>query len=98
MDADMRSIFANAASVELTTRNAPRFEHPWTSAFPDLETLIWDWAFAMHTLFRLFGDIQFRTSDLTTETYPPLPVRPRLLGRLRTWHLPGRHPDPRARK
>ena len=29
----------------------------------------------MHTLFRLFGDIQFRTSDLTTETYPPLPVR-----------------------
>jgi len=29
----------------------------------------------MHTLFRLFGDIQFRPSELTTETYPPLPVR-----------------------
>ena len=75
MDADMRSIFANAASLELTTRNAARFQRPWTSAFPDLETLIWDWAFAVHTLFRLFGDIQFRPSELTTETYPPLPVR-----------------------
>ena len=75
MDADMRSIFAHAASIELTTRNAARFEHPWSSAFPDLETQIWDWAFAMHTFFRLFGDIQFRTSELTTETYPPLPVR-----------------------
>jgi hypothetical protein len=75
MDADMRSIIANAASLELTTRNAARFQHPWTSALPDLETLIWDWAFAMHTFFRLFGDIQFRPSELTTETYPPLPVR-----------------------
>ncbi len=75
MDADMRSIFANAASLELTNRNAARLLNPWTSAFPDLETLIWDWAFAMHTLFRLFGDIQFRPSELTTDTYPPLPVR-----------------------
>lgn len=75
MDADMRSIRAIAASLELTQRNAARFKRPWTSAVPDLETLIWDWAFAMHTLFRLFGDIQFRPSDLTTDAYPPLPVR-----------------------
>ena len=75
MDADMRSIRAMAASLELTNRNATRFQRPWTSSLPDLETLIWDWAFAMHTLFRLFGDIQFRTSELTTQAYPPLPVR-----------------------
>jgi hypothetical protein len=75
MDADMRSIRAMAASLELTNRNAARFQRPWTSAVPDLETLIWDWAFAMHTLFRLFGDIEFRPSELTRDDYPPLPVR-----------------------
>ncbi len=75
VDADTRSIFAAAASLELTSRNADQFQHPWASAPPNLETLIWDWAFALHTLFRLFGDIQFRPEELAANTYPPLPVR-----------------------
>ncbi len=98
MDADMRSIFASEASLELTTRNAAPIQHPLTSASFDLETLIWDWAFAMHTLFRLFGDIQFRPSELTTETYPPLPVRRAIARATAYLAFAMRDPTPRARK
>ena len=75
MDADMRSIFANAASLELTSRDPSCLQPPWRSSPATLESLIWDWAFATHTLFRLFGDVQFRPSELTKDDYPPLPVR-----------------------
>ena len=78
MDADMRLIFANAAPFELTSLGMPPvFEHPWAFRLT-LESGDTDLGIGLSRctlLFRLFGDIQFRTSELATDTYPPLPVR-----------------------
>jgi hypothetical protein len=76
--ADMRSVISRIASLKLTyighaSGNSEIF--PWLDSNPSEAHLIFDWAFAMNLLFRLFGDVRFNTSQLATNPYPPLPLR-----------------------
>jgi hypothetical protein len=40
-----------------------------------VEEELFDWAFAMNVVFRLFGDIQFNRDTAGSSRYPPLPIR-----------------------
>jgi hypothetical protein len=73
--ADMRSVHSAIQSLKLL-HEIFKLEKPrWADSPPSEGLQIFGWAFAMNTLFRLFGDIRFNPSQLETETYPPLPLR-----------------------
>jgi hypothetical protein len=73
--ADMRSVYSRIASLKLTL-SAPNLEQPsWTDSPQRLDKMLFDWAFGMNSLFRLFGDRQFSSSELAMNAYPPLPLR-----------------------
>jgi hypothetical protein len=76
--ADMRSVFSRIESIKLShiayASNASKFPS-WLDSNPSEARLIFDWAFAMNSLFRLFGDVRFNSSQLATNSYPPLPLR-----------------------
>jgi hypothetical protein len=75
-DADRRSIWSCVASIELTLATPNLANAPWLpSRRLGLTDLIFDWAFAINSLFRLFGDKRFNPGDLETEVYPPHPLR-----------------------
>ena len=73
--ADTRSVFSGIASVQLTHAMPNLEKPPWDSSPLRPETMIFDWAFAMNSLFRLFGDSRFSSSELATTVHPPLPIR-----------------------
>jgi len=73
--ADTRSVFSGIASIQLTHAMPNLERRPWANSPPRPETMIFDWAFAMNSLFRLFGDSRFNSSGLARMTYPPLPIR-----------------------
>lgn len=77
-DADRRSVFARCHSMVGTARHAGDKFPPWTTAPPPDIAWQFDWAFAVNTLFRLFGDTRFSGSDLNAEPYPPLSLRRRM--------------------
>ena len=71
--ADTRSVFSTIASLKLTHEALVKpawLDSPWNES-----QLIFDWAFAMNSLFRVFGDVRFDSSQLATNSYPPLPIR-----------------------
>ena len=75
LDADSRSVLARIASAHNTFHKNPNGMKPeWANE--ELSILDWhfDWAFAVSTVFRLFGDRRFRKEDLL-DSYPPFPVR-----------------------
>ena len=75
-DADRRSVWSSVASIELTLATPNLRRPPWLpSGQRGLSDLIFDWAFPMNSLFRLFGDKRFNPADLETNAYPPLPLR-----------------------
>jgi hypothetical protein len=73
--ADTRSVFSSIASIKLAYATPNREVPPWASSPLTVERMIFDWAFAMNSLFRLFGDSRFNSSELATTAYPPLPMR-----------------------
>ena len=74
-DADQRSFFARLGSMGSTATIPGQGAPPWLNAPPRLEQLVFDCAFSVNSLFRIFGDIRFAGSDLTAASYPPLPLR-----------------------
>lgn len=74
-DADCRSVAARCHSMLGTANSAGDNFPPWATAPLAADAWQFDWAFAVNTLFRLFGDPQFAGSDLTAQPYPPLPLR-----------------------
>jgi len=78
-DADARSFHARLGSMA-STAAAPGLGAPsWLHTPPTLEQLVFDCAFSVNSLFRIFGDIRFAGSDLTAASYPPLPLRRAML-------------------
>ena len=78
MQANMRSVFSRIESIKLTynAHKSDNLKFPsWLDSNPSESHLIFDWAFAMNSFFRLFGDVRFNTSQLTANSYPPLPLR-----------------------
>lgn len=77
-DADRRSVLARCYSMMNTALHVgDKFPHWATSPLP-AEAWQFDWAFAVNTLFRLFGDARFSGIDLNAQPYPPLPLRRRM--------------------
>ena len=74
-DADLRSVISRIASLKLTHTTPNLDQPPWTDSPRAPGHLLFDWAFSMNSLFRLFGDNRFNASDLTVANYPPLPLR-----------------------
>jgi hypothetical protein len=74
-DADMRTVASGCQSIELTLKTPNLDNPPWLPQRPDLGALLFDWAFAMNSFFRLFGDSRFNAPDLKTLTHPPPPLR-----------------------
>lgn len=81
-DADSRSIAARCHSalgtVLLHQKAGDKFP-PWATAVLPPEAWQFDWAFAVNTLFRLFGDARFSGVDLSAQPYPPLALRRKLV-------------------
>lgn len=77
VQADMRSVFSRIGSLWLThiANASGNLKTSWLNSNPSEAHLIFDWAFAMNLLFRLFGDVRFNASQLVTSSYPPLPLR-----------------------
>jgi hypothetical protein len=74
-DADCRSVVSAVDTVRLmSTRTAPVIA-PWSASRLEAGDLLFDWSFAMNSLFRLFGDVRFTGASLPTVPYPPLPLR-----------------------
>lgn len=74
-DADERSVRARCHSALGTANQAGQTFPPWSdSPLPDVAWQF-DWSFAVNSLFRLFGDSRFSGKDLSSESYPPLPMR-----------------------
>ncbi len=75
--ADMRSVFSRIGSLWLThiANTSGNLKPSWLNSNLSEAHLIFDWAFAMNLLFRLFGDVRFNASQLATSSYPPLPLR-----------------------
>lgn len=75
--ADLRSVFSRIGSIRLTfiAGESGNLKASWLDSNPSEAHLIFDWAFAMNLLFRLFGDVRFNASQLVTSSYPPLPLR-----------------------
>jgi hypothetical protein len=73
----MRSVFSRIGSLRLTyiASESGDLKVSWLNSNPSEAHLIFDWAFAMNLLFRLFGDVRFNASQLVTSSYPPLPLR-----------------------
>jgi hypothetical protein len=74
-DADRRAVIFGLASIANTVGNPIGVQPPWLASPPTFDDLVFDWSFVVNTIFRLFGDIRFHPSDLTTTIYPPLPLR-----------------------
>jgi hypothetical protein len=74
-DADRRAVMFGLVSIANTVGNPIAARPPWLVSPPTFDDLVFDWSFVVNTIFRLFGDIRFHPSDLTTTVYPPLPLR-----------------------
>lgn len=77
-DADRRSVFARCHSMLGTAHIAGDTFPSWATSPLPAEAWQFDWAFAVNTLFRLFGDARFSGIDLNAQPYPPLPLRRRM--------------------
>jgi hypothetical protein len=77
-DADRRSILARCFSLFQTAKNNTGQTLPWTDNPVTVESMQFDWAFAVNVLFRLFGDKNFDGSNLEATAYPPMPLRRRM--------------------
>jgi hypothetical protein len=71
----MRSVFSGIESLQLVHTTSDLQKPLWAESAPSEGRLIFDWALAMNSLFRLFGDARFNSSQLATKSYPPLPLR-----------------------
>jgi hypothetical protein len=78
-DADQRSFIARLGSMRSTASIPGQGAPPWLNVPPSLEQLVFDCAFSVNSLFRIFGDIRFAGSDLNVASYPPLPLRRAML-------------------
>jgi hypothetical protein len=58
-DADRRSVIARAYSMHETAQHIGDQSPPWATAPRLAEAWQYDWAFAVNTIFRLFGDPRF---------------------------------------
>ena len=77
-DADRRSVYARCYSLFQTATLNSGQTLPWSTRPITVESLQFDWAFAVNVLFRLFGDRPFAGIDLDLESYPPLALRRRM--------------------
>ena len=73
--ADRRAVIFGLVSIANTVGNPIAARPPWLASPPTFDDLVFDWSFVVNMIFRLFGDIRFHPSDLTTTIYPPLPLR-----------------------
>lgn len=78
-DADQRSFLARLGSIDLINRTSGLDTPPWLNTPPGIEQMLFDCAFAVSSLCRLFGDIRFAGADLTADEYPPWPMRRAIL-------------------
>lgn len=75
VEADSRSIISRLESVRLTLHTLGRQVPSWSSEPAGFKSLLFDCAFSINALFRNFGDVRFTGSDLSSASYPPLPLR-----------------------
>jgi hypothetical protein len=77
IQADFRSIYSRIHSFKLTVDD--KGQPPWSDAPLSARQALFNFAFSLNVLFRIFGDVRFDSLILESESYPPLPLR-RALG------------------
>ena len=75
MQADLRSVIAGVQSLKQRHEAFQNRSPEWSDKPSSERHLIFNWAFAMNTLFRLFRDSQFDPSQIEASPYPPLTLR-----------------------
>lgn len=73
--ADMRSVQSGISSIKLIHGVKDPTPPAWSDAPLNVSHLIFLWAVATNTFFRLFGDARFDPSHLATQSYLPLALR-----------------------
>ncbi len=74
MDADQRSFISRLGSASLTL-DLPNARLPWFPNGIDLAGMVFDVSFAIHSMFRMFGDQAIAGFDLGMRTHPPFALR-----------------------
>jgi hypothetical protein len=77
--ADLRSLASGMASIKLTYESHNLDIPGWAKSPQAPGLLIFHWAFAVNSLFRLLGDGRFNPTNLAGESYPPTPMRRAML-------------------
>jgi hypothetical protein len=75
VDADERSVIAGMSTIQLLLAGDTALIPGWSRSPIEGKDLLFDWGFAVNSLFRLFGDVRFTGEDLPTTSHPPLPLR-----------------------
>ena len=73
--ADQRSVRSGIAAAKLMHEAMEAHQRPWASSGEAPGDMLFHWAIAINSLFRLFGDGRFSASELAGRNYPPLPLR-----------------------
>lgn len=74
-DADRRAVIFGLVAITNTVGNPSASQPSWLASPPTFNDFVFDWSFVVNTVFRLFGDMRFHASELSTNYYPPLPLR-----------------------
>jgi hypothetical protein len=73
--ADMRAVLSRIASLQLNHAKENPAPAPWSARPLSESHFIFLWAFAMNSLFQLFGDVRFNPQSVAPQSYPPLSLR-----------------------
>jgi hypothetical protein len=75
MDADTAGACDGIGTILRKTGNINLVSPPWRQFYVNPSTASFAWCFAVHSLFRLFGDERFLGADLGKALYPPVRLR-----------------------
>jgi len=75
MDADSAGACDGMRTILRKTANLHSVGPPWRQFYASPETAFFAWSFAVHSLFRIFGDEPFLGLDLKNAIYPPIRLR-----------------------
>jgi hypothetical protein len=95
--ADLRSLSSAMASLKLTFELPSRPTPPWAMERETPGVMIFHWAFAVNTLFRLLGDGRFNPENLADASHPPFAIRrAMLMKQLYGWAMENWTQSPKA--
>jgi hypothetical protein len=94
MDADSAGACDGMRAALLKAGNINLVLPPWRQFYVDPAIAFFAWSFAVHSLFRLFGDERFLGTDLSNAMYPPVRLRQFLAASTADEYVTQKHEPP----